>query len=491
MRRDMKRNYRFWIITFAAVFCFIFTGCSSIGFDIESTINPPEYDTLAVQGTWRIDGFISALPQGKNAGENQELVTNKYLEQWAVFDNELGAVGPETCVNPKYRIIKTTADSFIQGKYRVDETALGLGKQEVYVVSISNGSQLFYELIITDSNTAYVYMDNGFLVLKKTSDEVDAKLKEKSLSHVGQNVNSGRYEEDPLLRSGILLGIRAADNSYRTLWIYSKNREIETTGWTRQLLVPRAKGFWQVGTINESNIHAIYALAFNENYLPPKNLADVRSGNILKIDQGTKLNFAGNDYIGIEDSDMLRVYPVENLKDGLAVSLKDIAQGDADNIFEQSAKDFAASVKGEAYDKLIRKTDTRNFTLMRRNGHWILKSRLYFLQPYEKDFMDFDLRLMVPDRLIQYDEMNIPWNDIKAKLPWTSDAFMSPNKDIAVLADSKSLCVYSIKNSSVINRQLLKLELAKGDTIVMAEWSIGRYADLWDNFVDKLQKMNY
>lgn len=487
----MKEKYRFFIITFAAVFCFIFTGCSSIGFDIEETISPPEYDTMAVQGTWKIDGFISALPQGKNAGENQEFVKSKYLEQWAVFDNELGAVGPETCVNPKYRIIKTTADSFIQGRYRVDEAKLGLRKQEVYVASISSGSQLFYELIITDSNTAYVYMDNGFLVLKKTSDQVDAELKEKSLSHVGQNVNSGRYEEDPLLRSGILLGIRAADYSYRTLWIYSKNREIETTGWIKQLLVPRAKGFWQVGTINESNIHAIYALAFNDKYMPPKSLGDVLDGNLLKIQQGTKINFAGNDYIGIEDSDILRVYPVEHLKSGLTVSLQDIAQGGADNIFEQSYIDFAASIKGEAHNKIIRKTDTRNFTLMRRNGHWVFKSRLYFQQPYEKDFMDFDIRMMVPDRLIQYDEMNIPWNDIKAKLPWTSDAFMSPNKDIAVLADSKSLCVYSIKNSSSINRQLLKLELTKGDTIVMAEWSIGRYAVLWDNFVNKQQKMNY
>ncbi|WP_051571501.1 hypothetical protein [Ruminiclostridium cellobioparum] len=482
----MKPNYRLLWAILVLVLCFSTAGCTSIEFDIEETINPPQYDRMAVQGTWKIDRFISAIPENKDTKINIESIKNKYLDQWAIFDSELGAVGTDTCVKPRYRVIRTTADSFIQSKYRIDGNKLGLGKQDISVVNVSSDNQLFYEIILTDEKTAYVYIDNGFLALSKTSDKVDAKLKEKSLGNVGQNVSNGQYEEDPLLRSGILIGIRAEDNSYRTLWIYSKNREVKTVSGAKQLLLPRAKGFWQVGVINENNIDAIYAEPFIERDIPDRSIMDRLKGNILKISPETRITFLGNDYIGTGDGEEYRVYPVETLKEGKAALFPEINNEYAGNVYEQAANNFITSLKGEAADKAIKKVDEMNFTLARRNGHWILKSRLYFQQPYEKEYQDFDLKLMVPSRLIHYDEMNIQWNDIKSKLPWTSDAFMSPNKDIAVLVDGNSLSLYTIKNSSNIGKQLLKIQLAKGETIVMAEWSIGRYADIWDNFVGKI-----
>ncbi len=464
-----------------------FSGCASIDFDIEETVNPPDYGSMAVEGTWNIDGFISALPENKNVEINVENIKNRYMGQQAIFDNEIGAVGTDTCVNPKYRMIITSADTFIQSKYRIDESNLGLGKQKVSVVTISGDNQVFYDLIITDDKKAYVYIDNGFLVLNKTSDNVDEKLKEKSFGNIGSKVNNGQYDEDPLLRSGVLLGIRAADNTYRTLWIYSKNREIKTISSRKQLLVPRTKGFWQVGTINETNINAIYAEPFVDSPVLKENILNQLKDNMLRIDTDTKIHFVGNDYIGTETDDKFRVYPVENLKEARTVKFSEINSEDTE-IFQQSAKDFMAGLKGDEAQNIITGINEDNFMLMRRNGHWIIKSRLYFKQPFRKKFQDFDLQFMVPSKLIHYDEMGLQWNEIKSKLPWTTDAFMSPNKEIAVLASENSLCIYSVQKSSIVNKQLQKIPLSKGDKVIMAEWSIGRYADIWDKFVSKISR---
>lgn len=482
----MKLNCRLLPVILVLTFGLLISGCTSIEFDIEETINPPRYDSMAVQGTWKIDKFISAIPGNKDANINIEKIKNEYMDQWAVFDSGLAAVGNDTCVNPRYRIVKTTAASFIQSRYRIDENKLGLENQDISVVNVSADNQPFYEIIVTDAQKAYVYIDNGFLALSKTSDKVDSKLKERSLANAGKSINNGQYEEDPLLRSGILLGIRTADNTYRTIWIYSKNREIKSVSGGKQLLVPRAKGFWQVGNINENNIDAIYAEPFIERSVSNKSIIDKLKGNILKINAETRLNFVGNDFIGTESDKEYRVYPVETLKDGKAVTFSEISGGNAENIYEQSANAFITSMKGEAAKNILKEVNEKNFTLMRRNGHWILRGRMYFRLPYVKEFQDYDIKLMVPQKLIYYDEMGIQWNDIKSKLPWTSDAFMSPNKDIAVLAAESSLSIYTIKNSSNISKQLLKLQLAKGETIVMAEWAIGKYADLWDNFVSKV-----
>ncbi len=471
--------------------CFSTAGCKSIDFDIEDSINPPEYDNMAIHGSWKIERFVSTLLEAKAGEIDTENIKNKYLDKWAIFDDEVSAVASETCVNPQYKIIRTSADSLIQNKYRIDGSELGLGKQDVSMVSVYADDQLFYEVIVTDSKKAYIYIDNGFLVLSKTSESVDIAHKEKSLQNAGSNVGSGQYEEDPLLRSGILLGIRTADNTYRTVWIYSKNREINAVNDAKQLLVPRAKGFWRVGTVRENNIYAIYAEPFGEENSTSKDIVEILNGNSLRVNSDTKIQFLGNDYIGTESNGEFKVYPVDTLKNGEPVSLSLISSQITGNAIEKSAADFISSLKGEASQKLMSKTDEKNFTLIRRNGHWIMRSRLHYKQPYEKKSQDFDLKLMVPAELICYDEMDIPWNDIKKKLPWTSDAFMSPNRDIVVLADKSSLSIYTIRNRTEIDKQLLKLQLSKGETIVMAEWSIGRFADLWDNFVNKMGKMNY
>lgn len=471
--------------------CFLTVGCNSIDFDIEDSINPPEYDDMAIQGSWKIEGFVSTLPEAKVGEIDTENINRKYLDKWAIFDDEVAAVVSVTCVNPQYKIIRTTADSLMQNKYRIDGSKLGLGKQDVSMVNVYADNQLFYEVIVTDSKKAYIYIDNGFLVLSKTSEKVDSVLKNKSLENAGSNVGSGQYEEDPLLRSGILLGIRTVDNTYRTVWIYSKNREINAVNDAKQLLVPRAKGFWRVGTIRENNIYAIYAEPFGEENKTNKDIVEMLNGNLLRVNFDTQIQFIGNDYIGTESNGDFKVYPVDTLKNGEPVPLSLISNKIAENAIEKSAADYISSLKGEASQKILSKTDEKNFTLIRRNGHWVMRSRLNYKQPYQKKFQDFDLKLMVPTELISYDEMNIPWNDIKKKLPWTSDAFMSPNRDIVVLADKSSLSIYAIRNRTEIDRQLLKFQLSKGETIVMAEWSIGRFADLWDNFVNKMGKMNY
>jgi len=60
----------------------------------------------------------------------------------------------------------------------------------------------------------YGQLENGFLVLNRISDIVDERVKEISFSNVGMNMDNGQFTEDPLLRSGVLIGIRAADNTY-------------------------------------------------------------------------------------------------------------------------------------------------------------------------------------------------------------------------------------------------------------------------------------
>lgn len=482
----MKPSCRLLFLFLTAALILGLTGCGSIEFDIENTIKPPLYDDLAVQGTWKIDGYISIVKERKNSQNTVEEIRKNYVGKAAMFDNELGAVGSDVCVNPVYRVIRTTADTFIQSKYRVDEDELGLQKDKVAVVTVTADSQPFYELIITEQMKAYAYLDNGFLVLSKASDKIDEELKEKSFGNVGMNINNGVYTEDPLLRSGVLIGIRSADNTYRTLWVYSKNREIKNVKTGEQLVVPRARGFWEVGESSDNSTGSIYAKPFAEG-VQLAGIQEQSRKNSMTESQDTRIHFVGNDYIGIENNSKFKVIPIDNISGGRGVRFSDISVENDPNAFEQSTKDFISTLPDSKGKNAVNGADEENFTLMRRNGHWILRSRIYYKEPVGNNkFEDFDLKLMVPPTLIHYDEMDIQWSEIKSILPWTTDAYMSPNKDISLLVSENSIGVYAVQKLNIINKQLAKITLAKGDSIVMAEWSIGKYADIWDNFVNQV-----
>ncbi len=478
----MAKKIRVFLTIFLLVTVSLFTGCSSINFSIEDTIKPPEGENIAVKGTWKIQNYILT---------EKNLVTDKNQEKYslfigkeAVFDNEVSAIYKDVCINPQYKSIRTSAGTFIQNKYRISEDVLGIISENVNVVTITTDNQLFHELIVTDANTAYVYMEGGFLALKRISVDIDEKIRAESLGSVGLDIDTGDYKEDPLLRSGVLLGIRSADNKYRTLWLYFKNRETKAKLYTSQLVVPRAKGFWEIGSVATDNMINIYAEPFTDE--SQKQQSKIMSKiNMINKKPDSKILFVGNDYIGIESDLRLGVLPIDNLATKNPVLLSDIIEGDSANTLKQSAEVFISSLDSKRANKLNRQPQEDNFTLQRRNGHWIMKSRLYYKdKSSDKKYEDFDLKQMVPSKLIHYDEMNIPWNEIKSRTPWTRDAYMSPNKEIILLASEDNIIVYTVQNKNTISKQLLKIPLKEGESIIMTEWATGKYADMWSEFAD-------
>jgi hypothetical protein len=494
----MKQNYKLNLLILILLLSCFFSGCGSIEFKIEDTIKPPSNEKVNIQGTWKINKFMSITKEHKNPlkpdGSKQQI----YVGEEAIFDKEIGAIGRNVCINPKYNIFKISADTFLQNKYRINEESLGLRNKNVNVVTITSDNQLFYQLIVTDEMTAYVYFEDGFLVLNKIDDIVDESIKESSFGNVGMSLDNREFKEDPLLRSGVLIGVRSVNNTYRTLWIYSKNREIKTVSHRSQLLVPRAKGFWEIGTIKNSSVsESIFAEPFVDTSLQDTPKSNNRI-NLFSEESDTKILFVGNYYIGIENNWKLNVLSIDNLSEKKGVIFSDIVNGSSYNSIKKYSEAFISTLDSSNAKNIISETNEENFTLKRRNGHWIMKSRLYYKEPVQdKKYQDFDLNLMIPSKLIHYDEMNVPWNEIKSKLPWITDAYMSPNRDIAILVSSDGLNIYPVRNKSIINKCLMKIPLSKADSIIMTEWSVGNYADIWTKFVneifteDQVSKMNY
>lgn len=469
-----KRRINRKIISVLIVLALSLVGCNKIEFSIDGKVSPPNHKTNALNGTWKVEKYVLK--------ENKSTDTKKYIGKIATFDQSISIFGDERCVDPAYKIIHVKTNDFLQKKYKIHASDLGITTEEIDVITVTSNHQIFYDFIKKDDHTLIGYVDGGFAYLHKISDKVEREDTNETIlkDYSGKRLDHEKMD-DPLLRSGVLLGIRSADNSYHTLWIQSQNKQIKSVLYREQLLVPRIKGFWEVGVNKLGNESSLYATPLTENMKPVESLKDRK---ILNENGERKILFIGNDYVGTEYNGSLQVLPIDQVGSAKGIKLRDITNDHADQTLLRSSEAFISSLERKKSQRIKHNPTEDEFTLERRNGHWMLKGRLHYEDaPTGKGYEDFDVSIIVPSKLINYDEMPISWGEIKATLPWVTDAFVSPSNDLGILVASNDLYIYSLKAGNIYKKPLQKIALKDGDSVVMAEWAVGEFVDKWAKFV--------
>ena len=469
---------KFKKISLITFFTIMLCSCSKIDFNVEDKISAPLYNQLNIYGTWKIEKCVSY----GNKEINTE-ISNKYLDKLALFSGEISTVAEQVCSKPEYKARNVTASDYFLDKYKLNPSILGIRSERVEVITITSTNQPFYEFIQVDDSNLMVYIEGYFLYMGKVRDSIDRETINKEEEYFSETAKGNSIKDETLLRSGVLLGIRSSDNSYRTLWIYSRNKAILEIAQKQQLFIPRMKGFWEVGIMQEEMGNSIYVKELNEYVVEETT----KLSDIASIDKHQrKILFAGNDYIGTEVDSMLRVIPIDNVALERGIYISDVVKENVQSALKLSRDALVTSLDKDKAQSLKEDIEENNFTLERRNGHWIMKGRLSYKEPEgDRRYEDFAINLMVPSKLISYDELYIPWNNIKAKNPATVDAFVSPNKDIALLLTNETLYIYSIDKGRISDQPIQKVMLKEGEVVIMAEWAIGEYAEKWGRVVQQ------
>ena len=123
-----------------------------------------------------------------------------------------------------------------------------------------------------------------------------------------------------------------------------------------------------------------------------------------------------------------------------------------------------------------------NFTLERRNGNWTLKGRLNLGDRYE----EFPIGLSPVGKLVNYDELHVTWDSIKERVPMALDAYTSPNKDLLIVVTGNFLMIYTIENGEISEKPVKKIDIKKGESVIMVEWATGGYVARWEKSFNQL-----
>ena len=484
------------ILKIILILMFIFTlnGCGNLEQTGERIVSPKPNKTLAT-GTWKLEKYFLVDKRIAEAKDGERLIDKEIY-----FSNDFAKIGDICFTIPKYNLKVVNSRYYFLYQYKVDTNKLGIDNKEVNVILVSDSNNGCCELMIEDNYNGYLYYNGILFKVKKISEKV-SKLEHK----INENKikNPIKFANDTYDTStGIYLGLKTGrekkedgnytEPKYRTLWICFSDGKLNEVKERKNILVPRIKGFWELKVDNIYNArNHIYERA---TAIEKKDSKQEKEIYTIKKEENhyEDIMFVGNDYISLEcyngnnfknKCSQYKMLPIDNLKVDKGIDIGTLLGDEAKKAFDSSFE-VKKSLLNE--DKSNRASDIKlnyeNYTMLRRNGHWVLSGKAI---DNNCNSETFNIEYLLPKKLINYDRLSVNWSIIKDAIPSAIDAYTSPNGRISIILNKSYIYVYEISSGKIIGQPLTKIKLNNSETVVMAEWASGDFVDKWDRFFIK------
>lgn len=478
------------------------SGCTGSTANTAGKIVSPQNNLMPIEGKWVIEKGLNS-----NFTVMGNEVKNKWIGKYVQFSHDAMLLGNDLFRQPQYKIKRVNTDEYLLYRHKQPGEKYGIKDNKIYVITIAVKNLYSFDAVLTDDGSLIIEFDDSILYLKKLSDNVDSQLINKCNKYNGNNTVGAPAKELPS-HTGLVLGLKYAGNDnkgeleykYRTIWIGAEVKKLHPVMETPGIFFPRHDGFWRIETKRISaagrseDVFYAYSVA-NGSSEEIKNIAvnpekwGEKTGRILR-----SITYVGNDYIGIEsigegrynssnnkwNESRLQMQLVDNLPNLRNVKISDIV-GESGIRAINNGK---TEVLGLLNLRKISQSDTvqqdENYSLYRKAGHWIFKGRVNYEQNMVLKHSDFNINIIPPTEIVFYDDLCVPWTQIKDKVPEAIDAYTSPNKDIAVIVTRDRILVYEITNQTLGEAPIKRINLKNSETVIMAEWASGNYMSNWE-----------
>ncbi|MBE6064540.1 hypothetical protein [Clostridium cochlearium] len=497
---NKKITIIFTIILLIIAF-FLFQKYVPYNMEVRDKIIPPENNKISIEGIWEVKK-ISIFNNSYNKEDVDNFKVDNLIGEKAAFNNQYVFLIDELSVNPQYKVKNVNIKDYFSYIYKINIEDIGLKNSNISkteIISVISDGKLFYEFIKLDDSNLIVQREGVFFYLEKIEEDTEKFFSESNLKKLKIKEDTKKLEEDKLLRSGVLIGIRddslvkdtngigSQGSNYRTIWIPVKNRKVLDVVQVKDLFLPKIDGFWRVGVQR----HIIRENSFKDEIFAYNNQEE---NNTVSIDDKNELNihkkiiFAGNDYLCMEYSkiqgdkskDFYKVLPIHAVKNIRGVKISDIFGEDGKKAIKSSLEAFLASQDKTSIKNIEKEANEENFSLVRNNGYWIVKGRLNEKDPTGYDYKDYNININPSNKMVNFNAFYLSWNAVKSRVPDAIDAYTSPNKDVALIVTKDNIKIYEIKDNELGNKAIYKISIKKDESIVMAEWATGDYVEKWN-----------
>jgi hypothetical protein len=490
------------------------TACTDIDLSTATRITPPKVG-IPIYGNWKVVKYAFSAMSKMTEEDAKE-----WIGQKAYFQEQKVVLPDDKCEKPEFKIKSVDTKTYLYNNYKSFMESLGINQNEIKVITITSNNNYFRDIIKIDDNMIVLIKEGVFFFLSKQANEDKISIHDTKNK---KNLSSGKTQ--PHIRkyqSGLLLGLKyyktvdyklpyingknpILEPVYRTLWI-SYDGSIQKVPELPFLLVPRRTGFWKLDTKREitNNYGVDFLLAGPIEKERKQEDTKVRNIENTEFHDLKSINFVGNDYVcyerdsesGVKGSTQsfidhsLEVVPLDTIYTGSEIPIvaSKILGEKGIEALNSGAKSYLRAISEEDKRLLKDTPSPTNFGVFRKNGKWLMRGRLNYLSVSEKnEYANFNVPIVTPENLVNYDSLFPSWEVIKQKVPSAVDGYTSPNKDIAVVLTNSKLLVYAIKDNILVNTPLSEIELKNSEVVVMSQWALDDYVKIWSEEVKKFE----
>jgi len=481
--------FRLYKVLLVGLSLLLLSGCADLSWTAAGKITPPVHNICPLEGQWKVSQDMQT--DGNSGGDSQG-----WEGKTVQFTQDVAILGDYVWSTPTFKIKKVNSTNYLMTKYLNLSSTLMPDSKEVEVITVSSAENFLGEFMKIDDTKLIAFVQNKALYLQKVSDQVDSSLASANLNNFKMNEQS-----NPGV-SGVLVGLKIpkrpgangednTDVTYQTLWLAFDNKKLHPVLTGDDIFFPRSSGFWklqvrqvQVGAKKENVLSAHdVATKVQEQQLSPIT----NSRGDVKIGVGNKImDYVGNDYVAVENDEVgnyLQVLLVDKISASQGVTLSDLLGKSGTATFSNARTQARQSLNNISNITSFDENGfEQNFGLIRKNGHWYLRGRIIYsyLDANNPSYLDFNVNLIPPAKLIFYDTLCLSWQYVKDRVPDAVDAFTSPNQNMALVLTKTKLQVYAISAGQLGSEPLARIDLQTGASVIMAEWATSYYVDNWE-----------
>ena len=346
-------------------------------------------------------------------------------------------------------------------------------------------------------------------------------------------------ESVPQTNSGVLVGLRNDtgeewdESTYRTFWITSESAQItvrEATG----IVTPYGDRFWQIDSRSLKGKLKTYGMSGDYGQLridylsvhplgqpstdrgvPPEYLKSLTEAGWIDVVESVKLTFVGNKYTCVTEHNSyesggtmrpwfrnIYVREIKNLNGNVVTTNSDKAKPEVsiNQVFGEGARSYIKKYRSmkiteegaldpQRYEHVENETDEYGWGLARKTGRWIPQiAKKWSYGNASTGFATYtlyDLPLPIPKNIVPYNNTMCNYEALKKVVPGIKDAVVSPNQSLSVVISGGELQVYP--GSKFENP--VRIKLGAKESIIMAEWAVGKYVPQWTQQLEKYFKL--
>lgn len=312
------------------------------------------------------------------------------------------------------------------------------------------------------------------------------------------------------VRSALLIGLRSdapaaedpqAPSTYRTVLIAPDRNRLQKTAEGEGILMPYKLDFWKIGNERKANgSQEAHTLTAHLASAKPKTSSGANRGNPAQTVVSEKLMFAGNRYVAVAQTtaaksgaaqspahqDYVWVKELGQIASGRQapapllephVTLRSVFAATAVPVLKE-LKPAPPSARSGHGEPAAADLSGESWTIARKQGKWTAQIASYDSEAGGTAYRLREVPLALPPSVVSHDELAVPWRDIVRVQPGAVDAFSSPNRDMVAVVTEQNIIIYPYAEQW-IPIPLMTLPLQPKESVVMIQWAMGSYVELW------------